>query len=148
MDIAYSKTWLIQTPLNQASFNLDTIPGKINFYFGANNSTINHQRKSEVTAGFYDRQLTWHALLTATVSTITTKPTSLRISCSKMITDNLCFVTYSILLTIAVHYNNVNMYVFYCLIIIMTSKMVLSCVYFLFMQLPLLFNICVNPVFY
>jgi hypothetical protein len=38
--------------LNQTSLNPDRVPGKRNFYFGANNSSINHQCKSEVTAGF------------------------------------------------------------------------------------------------
>jgi hypothetical protein len=45
----YSKTSLIQTPLNQASLNPDRVSGKRNFYFGADNSTINHWRETEVT---------------------------------------------------------------------------------------------------
>jgi hypothetical protein len=53
-----------------------------------------------------------------------------------MITDDLQFVTSRILLTIAVHYNNVNMYLLYCLIIIMIYNMILSNAYFLFVQLP------------
>jgi hypothetical protein len=43
---------LIQTLLNQTLFNPDRVPGKINFYFGADNSRINHRHKSEVTGGF------------------------------------------------------------------------------------------------
>jgi hypothetical protein len=40
------------------------------------------------------------------------------------------------------------MYLFYCLIIIMIYNMILSNVYFLFVQLSLFFIIHVNPDFY
>jgi hypothetical protein len=87
----------------------------------------------------------WQAVLAAPVSTITAKPTSPRTSCSNTITDEMCFVTYGILLTIAVHYSNVNMYLFCCLIIIMIYNMILSNVCFFFMHLLLFFIIRVNP---
>jgi hypothetical protein len=48
----YSKTSLIRTPLNQTSLNPDSVPDKINFYFGPDNGRINHRCESEVTAGF------------------------------------------------------------------------------------------------
>jgi hypothetical protein len=87
----------------------------------------------------------WQAMHAAPVSAITTKPTSPRTSCSNTITEKMCFVIYSILLTIAVHYNDVNMYWFCCLMIIMIYNMILSNVCFFFMQLLLLFIIRVNP---
>jgi hypothetical protein len=51
-DVDCSKTSLIRTLLNQTSLNPDRVPGKIIFYFGADNSRINHWHESEVTAGF------------------------------------------------------------------------------------------------
>jgi hypothetical protein len=86
------------------------------------------------------------------VFTVTTKPASLRASFSKTISDDLQFVTYSILLTIAVHYNNINMCLFYCFIIIFIYNMILSkfiiysCSYLCFLLFALIWTLT-NPCY-